>query len=155
VFHGLFRVNKKGDFNAAWGHYKDPKFCNEEAILAASKAFQHAVIRLEGYEAVADRAEAGDLVYFDPPYLPLTESADFTEYTLDGFSLKQHYELRDLFAELAKNDVKAILSNSDTPQSRVLYKDFQIHTVQAARVINRVASKRGKVSEIMVTNWTL
>ncbi len=152
-FNGLFRVNRKGEFNAAWGHYEAPKFCNEIALRSASTAFQKAEIRLEGYKAVADRALPGDFVYFDPPYIPLTESADFTEYTADGFSMKDQYELRDLFVELGKRGVKALLSNSDTPNTRVLYQDFQIHQVFAARVINRVATKRGRVAEVMVSNF--
>jgi DNA adenine methylase len=154
-FNGLFRVNKKkGHFNAAYGKYKNPKFLDPENIRAVSESLKLATIRVCSFtDGVLDRAVPGDFVYFDPPYVPTSEDSDFTEYTADGFTLADHTTLRDTYKALTEKGVKVLLSNADVPLVRELYKDYKIESIQANRVINVKADKRGKVPEVLVLNY--
>lgn len=154
-FNGLYRVNKKNQFNVPYGKYKNPKIVNENLINDMSKYFNsnHIEFKNGDFEEAVSGAERNDFVYFDPPYIPLTETSNFTSYTSDGFSLEDQERLRDLFFKLSKNGVKVMLSNSDTELTRNLYKDAIIHSVQANRAINSIAKKRGKVGEVIITSY--
>jgi len=99
---------------------------------------------------VGDRAEPGDVVYFDPPYQPVSATSSFTAYHRDGFGPADQERLRDLFATLARRGVHVLLSNSDTPLVQRLYRGFAIDRVYATRAINSRADKRGKVAELIV-----
>lgn len=94
----------------------------------------------------------GDFVYFDPPYMPVSATSNFTAYVV-AFGEKEHVALRDLIVELSKQDIKCMLSNSDTPWLRELYKDMNVTTVQAGRSINSDGAKRGAVTELVVRNY--
>jgi len=101
---------------------------------------------------VLDRAEPGDVVYFDPPYVPASKTASFTDYTRDGFTLDDQAKLRDVAAELKMRGLRVILSNSDAPVVRDLYRSgFDLRVVQCGRSINSKASKRGRVGELIIT----
>lgn len=154
-FNGLYRVNSKGEFNVPYGRYKNPKIANEENICAVSDYFNNNEIKMltGDYSTATESAKKDDFVYFDPPYIPLTETASFTSYTKEGFGLVQQEQLRDRFNDLSAKGVNVMLSNSDTPLTRELYKDANIHEAQASRSINSVASKRGKVSELIITSY--
>lgn len=152
-FNGLYRVNKKGQFNAPFGDYKNPKICNRENLIDCAHALQEADITCESFHHILERVEGGDFVYFDPPYVPVSETADFVSFTKDGFDNADHQILANVFAELANRDVYVMLSNSDTPFTRELYKDFYIDTVRARRSINSDGNKRGRVNEIIVRNY--
>jgi len=152
AFNGLYRVNRKGGFNVPMGKYARPNICDEASILSASAALQGAEIHHEGFESVLDRAEPGDVVYFDPPYVPASKTASFTDYTRDGFTLDDQAKLRDVAAELKMRGLRVILSNSDAPVVRDLYRSgFDLRVVQCGRSINSKASKRGRVGELIIT----
>ncbi|MBA1433677.1 DNA adenine methylase [Bombilactobacillus bombi] len=154
-FNGLYRVNKKGQFNVPYGKYKNPNIVNRDDILRVSNYFQQANIQIlcgDFQKAVAS-AQKNDLVYFDPPYIPLTSTANFTSYTKDDFTLEDQKRLCQTFFDLARRDVKVMLSNSDTALTRSLYKNANIHIVQARRAINSNAQKRGKINEVIITSY--
>lgn len=152
AFNGLYRVNRKGRFNVPIGSYVKPNICDRAGILSASAALQGAEIHNESFEAVLDRAEPGDVVYFDPPYVPASKTASFTDYTRNGFTLDDQARLRDVAAELKMRGLRVILSNSDSPIVRDLYRSgFDMRVVQCGRSINSKASKRGRVGELLIS----
>jgi len=121
-----------------------------------SKALQKVTIQNQDYKAVLKKAKKGDFVYFDPPYYPVSKTASFTSYTANSFLDKEQTELRDTFVELNKRGCFVMLSNSDTPFIYKIYsgiKDVKVSKVSAGRAINSNAAKRGKVSEVLVTNY--
>ncbi|MDH3624563.1 MAG: DNA adenine methylase [Myxococcales bacterium] len=152
-FNGLHRVNRKGEFNVPVGSYKSPRILNESGLHAASDALQAAKIECTGFESLLEKAKPGDFVYFDPPYEPVSETASFTSYARDGFSREHQVRLRDVYRALDRRGCKLMLSNSDVPVIRKLYRAFRIETVAAPRAINCNAKKRGKVSEVVVRNY--
>ncbi len=152
-FNGLYRVNKSGRFNVPFGKYTNPRICDEAGILAAGAALQCAELYTESYARILERAHRGDFVYFDPPYAPLTETADFVSFTRDGFDDVDHAVLAEVFTELADRGVRVMLSNSDTPMTRKLFKGWNVETVLARRNINSNGEKRGHVNEILVRSY--
>jgi DNA adenine methylase len=152
-FNGLYRVNARGDFNVPFGKHKNPTICNEPGLKAASLALQDTALHHRSYDKVLDEAQAGDFIYFDPPYHPRTTTSNFTNYTAGSFSEADQAALRDTFRVLADRGCKVMLSNSDTPLIRDLYADFHVEVVMAPRFVNRDASKRGPVSELVVRNY--
>lgn len=105
------------------------------------------------YKQAVATADTGDFVYFDPPYVPINITSNFTTYTKQGFGMVQQEQLRDLAKQLSQRGVKVMLSNSDTPTTRKIYDDpiFKLHEVQAMRYVNSKASGRGKVGELIIT----
>jgi DNA adenine methylase len=152
-YNGLYRVNRAGRFNVPMGRYTNPMLCDAPNLRACSAALRAAKLVVDDFEEVAGGARRGDFVYFDPPYVPLSGTADFTSYAPGGFGADQQRRLATLFARLARRGVHAMLSNSDTPAVRALYRDFPIACVLAARHINSRGSRRGKVAEVVVTTY--
>jgi len=155
-FNGMYRVNSKGGFNVPFGKYTNPIICDEENLSKVSKALQKVTIKNQDYKKVLERAKKGDFVYFDPPYYPVSKTASFTSYTADAFLENEQTELRDTFVELHKRGCFVMLSNSDTPFINKLYsniKGVKVSKVVAGRAINSNAAKRGKISEVLVTNY--
>ncbi|MBI3945833.1 MAG: DNA adenine methylase [Armatimonadetes bacterium] len=152
-YNGLHRENRAGQFNVPFGRYKNPTICDEENLRACSRALQRAEVSRRHFSSVLDVARPGDLVYFDPPYHPLSATANFTSYDRSGFGEGDQAQLRDVYAELTRRGVKAMLSNSDTPFIRSLYSDYEISQVHAPRIVNSRASGRGKVPEVIVRNY--
>lgn len=152
-FNGLYRTNLQGQYNVPFGHYKKPNFCNEENLRAASAALQGAQIECFEYSDAVSRAAEGDFVYFDPPYQPLTKTSSFTTYSRNGFKEEDQVRLSETFRDLASRGVHVMLSNSDTPLIRKLYKDFKPERVYANRAINSKGDKRGKISELVVRSY--
>lgn len=155
-FNGMYRVNSKGEFNVPFGKYQNPLICDEENLLKVSRALQNVEIRQQDYKQVLKKAKEGDFVYFDPPYYPISKTASFTSYTSELFLDKEQIELRDAFWELHKRGCFVMLSNSDTPFINKIYSELRgvrITKVQAGRAINANASKRGKITEVLVTNY--
>jgi len=150
-FNGLYRVNKAGKFNVPFGRYVNPTICNEVALRAASEALQGIAICEGDFESLCFNAGPGDAVYFDPPYMPVSGTANFTGYQSGGFQPKDQERLAGLCAQLIDRKVPFLLSNSDTPETRRIFSGFSIDTVQATRRINKDAAKRGAVSEILVS----
>lgn len=151
-FNGLWRLNKKGKFNVPLGKYKTYKFVDEDLFMECHKALLNTTIYAGDFEYHVKAAKAGDVCYFDPPYLPLNKTSNFTSYTKDGFTLDDHKRLANCFKETAAKGVKCLLSNSDTEVTRQLYKDFKIHTVEMPRSINSKGDKRDEVKEIVVVS---
>lgn len=152
-FNGLWRVNSKGEFNVPFGRYTNPKICNEPLLRGWHGVLQGVTIQAVDFATITKKAKEGDFVYFDPPYMPVSRTANFASYGAGGFGDTEQTRLRDEFARLAKCGTNAVLSNADTPASRALYKDFSCFVVKASRRINSNIKKRGDASELIVTNW--
>ena len=149
-YNGLYRVNSKGGFNVPYGRYKRPKIYDPERLMAAALALQDVTIRVADFEEICGEARRGDAVYLDPPYLPVSKTASFSAYHSDAFGLAEHERLAKAFGKLLKRGVRAVLSNSATPETRALYQTFKCSDVAVRRPINSVASRRGAVSELLV-----
>ncbi|NNE19342.1 MAG: DNA adenine methylase [Myxococcales bacterium] len=152
-FNGLHRVNRKGEFNVPVGSYKNPRILNEDALRAASEALRGADLRCASFDMLLENAKPGDFIYFDPPYEPVSATASFTSYASGGFSQDDQTRLRDVYEALDRRRCKLMLSNSDVPFIRRLYDGFKVDTVAAPRAINCDATKRGRVSEVVVRNY--
>lgn len=156
-FNGLYRVNSKGQFNVPFGKYKNPQIVNESVLRAVHdylSAYDVTIWNKDFAEVVAN-AKEGDFVYFDPPYDPVSDTSSFTSYSLDGFNREDQIRLSDVCVELDKRGCKFLLSNSATDFIKEIYeeKGFHIEIVSATRNINSVASKRGKIDEVLVMNF--
>ncbi|MBU3896612.1 MAG: DNA adenine methylase [Nanoarchaeota archaeon] len=152
-FNGLYRVNSKGKFNVPMGNYKNPSITKDNDLRCLSKLLKNVKILLMPFDKVLDYARRRDFIYFDPPYFPLKKGKSFTTYTKDNFLEKEQIRLAEVFRELDKRGCKVMLSNSNTKFIKNLYKDYNIHTVKANRMINCDATKRGPISEVVVTNY--
>jgi DNA adenine methylase len=152
-YNGLYRVNQTGEFNVPFGRHTDPDFVRERQIRKASDVLNDIEIYNRDFDYVVDHASKGDLVYLDPPYEPVSKTADFTQYQSDGFDKDDQRRLRDLAIELDGNGVHVVISNS--PPVGELYEDvsgFTIDIVDAARMVNSDADNRGDVAEVIITN---
>jgi DNA adenine methylase len=152
-YNGLYRVNSKGQFNVPMGRYRRPRIVNRDALRAASAALQQACLEVRDFREVVDLAQAGDFFYFDPPYAPLSETANFTGYTADCFDEQDQRDLAALFGRLTDRGCLCMLSNSYTPFVLDLYRSFRIETVYARRAVNSDANGRGKIREVVVLNY--
>ena len=149
-FNGLYRVNKSGGFNVPFGRYKNPRICDPDRLFLASEALQRAEILHASFSEVTKLAKPGDFVYFDPPYVPLSETSSFTSYTKDGFGISEQRHLRNIAENLKAREVDVLLSNSSAGAVFDLYENFEIEEVYATRAINSKASARGKVAEVLI-----
>jgi len=152
-FNGLYRENSDGEFNVSFGRYSNPDWIQEQRIRKASRVLQDTAVFNTDFSYVVDKASVGDLVYLDPPYEPVSKTADFNSYQAGGFDREDQRRLRDTVIELTEMDIFVILSNS--PPVTELYEDhdvFSISYVDATRAINSDASSRGEVSEVLITN---
>jgi DNA adenine methylase len=150
-FNGLWRVNRSGDFNVPIGRYTDPPICVPDALRAAHAVLARAELRSTDYQQAVADASRGDFVYFDPPYDPVTPTANFVSYSAVGFTPDNQRELAECVRKLAARGCRVMLSNSDTPFIRSIYRGFTIDRVKCARAINSNAAKRGDVDEVIVT----
>jgi DNA adenine methylase len=156
-YNGLYRVNRRGQFNVPFGRYKAPNYCDRSNLAAVSRALQDVDLACAPFECVLERARAGDWVYFDPPYAPLSRTANFTGYQANGFTAEDQRRLRDVGAELALRGVSVMVSNSDTELVRSLYAPptFALDRVLAQRAINSNGARRGKITELIVTSYPI
>jgi DNA adenine methylase len=152
-FNGLYRVNSSGRFNVPFGSHRNPTICDEANLRACSLALRGVRLEVRDFGKVARSARRGDLVYFDPPYAPVSSTSDFTAYAAGGFGWEQQERLAAVFGRLARRGVQVLMSNSDVPTLHALYAGFPLRVVHAARAINSVASKRGPVREIVVRGY--
>lgn len=153
AFNGLYRVNSKGRFNVPFGRYSNPKICDEENILLASEALKDARLSCKDFSTVLENAKSGDFVYFDPPYHPISKTANFTSYTKLDFSEEDQRRLNAVYSELDSRSVQVMLSNSSAPLIIELYSNYAPMTVMARRAINCKADRRGEVAEILALNY--
>lgn len=152
-FNGMYRENSKGGFNVPFGKHEKPTICDEKNLLAIAEQLSETEISCSSYELITKSAKKGDFVYFDPPYHPLSTTSSFTSYQAGGFSAKDQELLRDEFKRLSDLGCKVMLSNSDAPLINDLYKEFNIKKIYAARSINSKGNGRGKILEVVVTNY--
>lgn len=152
-YNGLYRENQSGGFNVPFGEHKNPDFVRKRQIRGASTLLSSIDIRNTDFSYVTDKADEGDLVYFDPPYEPVSKTADFTQYQSDGFDKSDQKRLRDTAAALNDAGIHVVISNS--PPVSELYEeldDFCVNYVDAVRMVNSDASNRGGVAEVIITN---
>ena len=152
-FNGMYRVNSKGEFNVPFGHYKNPRILDENNLINCSNLLQRTEIKHADFSEILKKVKKGDFVYFDPPYVPLSETSSFTSYTKDGFDIDMQFKLREVCDELDSMGVKFLLSNSDTKLVNELYENYNIKKVFASRQINANADGRGKITEVLVRNY--
>ena len=158
AFNGLWRVNSKGQNNVPYGKYKNPDIVAEERIAKVHEYLSNNEIQIEntGFEEATSKVKEGDFVYFDPPYVPLNQTSNFTSYSKNGFGIAEQKKLRDLFFELDKRGAFVMLSNSTADLVYELYDKKGIakfHTVETKRVISAKASSRGTINELVITNY--
>lgn len=158
-FNGLYRVNRKNEFNVPMGSYKKPTICDTENLLAVSEALQKVKILCGDFEQTLPYAEENTLFYFDPPYKPLSETSSFNSYAKDDFNDEEQIRLRDFCNKLDTLNHTWILSNSDVKGKNAednffdeLYAEFSIQRVNAKRSINANPEKRGLLTELLITN---
>ena len=153
-FNGLYRVNRKGEFNVPFGKYKNPIYFEKENLLKCNKFLQNIEIQHGEFTTYRDKIQTDDFVYFDPPYFPITDTSNFTSYTKDGFGINEQRKLLDFLQEIDNRGAFFMLSNSYSDFTMDFYKEFNIDIIDVGRSINSRADKRGKVKEIIVRNFS-
>ena len=159
-FNGLYRVNKKGQFNVPMGSYKNPLICDEENLRLVSEKLQDVTIVCGDYREAADFIDEKTFVYFDPPYRPLTETSGFTAYTENLFNDAEQIELAKFVDLMDKKGAKIVISNSDPKNTNSddnffddIYSKHNINRVEANRMINSKGASRGKIKELLISNF--
>ena len=154
-YNCLYRVNNAGEFNSPFGNYRNPNIVNAPVLRAVSHYFNTAEIHMRSgdYENILNEIPQGTFIYLDPPYDPVSETANFTGYVRGGFSKEDQVRLRQCCDQLRSRRMRFMLSNSDTEFIRREYKTYKIEKVQAKRSINSVGEKRGDVDEVIVRNY--
>ena len=155
AFNGLYRENSNGKFNVPFGKYTNPKILDKENILAVSKALQTDETTCLDFEKAVAQAKKGDFVYFDPPYQPISKTSSFTGYTKQDFVEKDQQRLFNCFKTLDKKGCLVMLSNSYSPLVKDLYAEFNQKIVMASRAISCKGEGRGKIKELIVTNYAI
>ncbi len=149
-FNGLWRVNRRGQMNTPIGRYANPTICDPARLLACAAVLQMATLRCGPWQATVADAAKGDLIYFDPPYVPVSATSSFTAYAAGGFTDDHQAELAAAVRDLVRRGVHVRVSNSDCKRVRQLYKGLRIVKVKVARSINADAARRGAVGEVIV-----
>lgn len=154
-YNGLYRVNNAGEFNSPYGNYRNPNIINAPVLRAVSAYFNSADVHISAgdYAKVLQNLPKGTFVYLDPPYDPVSETANFTGYSRGGFTRDDQVRLREHCDDLNTRGIKFMLSNSATDFITDQYKDYNITIVRAKRSINSVGSKRGDVDEVVIRNY--
>ena len=160
-YNGLFRLNAGGEFNVPAGRYANPRILDDANVRRVASILGHASVDLEcePFHRAVEGARAGDFVYFDPPYAPLSGTSRFTSYTAEGFGMSEQERLRDVIVRLANRGCYILVSNSTAPEIVQLYSTSTVkaagitcHRVAARRAINSKASLRGPIDEFVITN---
>lgn len=158
-YNGLFRVNSQGQFNVPFGRYKKPNILDEAVLMAVSKYLNKPQVKLFNmdFADAVKKAKECDFVYFDPPYDPVSDTASFTGYDVNGFNRNEQIRLKQIFDNLTAKGCRVMLSNSRTDFIMDLYKDYQdkMKIVKATRSINSQALKRGKIDEVLILNYEI
>jgi DNA adenine methylase len=152
-FNGLYRVNQKGQFNVPIGSSLNRLICDEFTIRSVSKALKDVTVKESDFEAIVKNAKSDDFIYIDPPYYPLSAYSDFTRYTKEKFYEEDQVRLKEKIDKLSKIGSKVMVSNSDCEFIRNLYKGYKLHTVYSGRNLNCKKGQRGKISELLITNY--
>jgi DNA adenine methylase len=161
-FNGLFRVNSKGGFNVPFGDHKNPRICYDGNLHSISKLIQNTTILKGDFTMSKDFIDSNTFVYFDPPYRPLNKTSSFTSYSKFEFTDEEQLKLATFFEKMDHKGAKMLLSNSDpkneNPEDDFFedaYESYQIYRVKASRAINSKASKRGKINELIIPNYSV
>lgn len=152
-FNGMYRENKSGHFNVPFGNKVNINLGDTENLLTAASILGNAKIFNHSYIETTKDAKRGDLVYFDPPYVPLTATATFTSYSAEGFGFEKQEELANEFARLDGIGVKVVQSNSSSPLVEELYRNYKLVPVSASRNISAKSTGRKPVTELIITNF--
>ena len=152
-FNGLYRVNSKWQFNVPFGRYSNPTICDVDTLLSCHEALQNTTMKNDDFENILEYAEKWDLIYLDPPYDTLSDTANFTSYNEKWFGKDEQVRLFEAYQKLDKKWCYVMLSNHNTPLINELYKDYNIKVIYANRSINSNAKKRGKVEETVILNY--
>lgn len=159
-FNGLYRVNKKGQFNVPIGSYKKPLICDESNLRAVSEKLKNVTIVCGDYREAANFIDEHTFVYFDPPYRPITDTSNFTAYTENLFNDREQIELAVFVNQMDKKGAKIVISNSDPKNTNAddnffddIYANHTIKRVEANRMINSNSEARGKVKELLISNF--
>lgn len=159
-FNGLYRVNKKGQFNVPCGKYKKPTICDASNLRNLSYLIRNVNFEYGDYKQSEKHVDSNTFVYFDPPYRPLSSTSGFTSYTKEDFNDDNQKELANYFRLLDKKNAKLMLSNSNPKNTNEndnffeeIYKGFNINEILAKRMINANANGRGEISELLITNY--
>ncbi len=160
-FNGLYRVNKSGKFNVPFGRYTSPTICDAKTIMADSQILQKVEILTGDFENTALKIKENTFFYFDPPYRPLSNTSSFNDYAKEAFNDIAQVRLKQFCDKLHQRGILFLLSNSDSMNANGedrffydLYSDYTINRVWASRNVNANASKRGKLTEIVVDNFS-
>ena len=158
-FNGLYRVNRKGQFNVPMGAYKNPTICDDENLRNIHEALQNVTIVCGDYTLSKSFIDKDTFVYLDPPYRPISETSAFTAYNSDVFDDEEQIRLSKFIDEINLSGAKIVLSNSDPKNVNEddnffddLYKNYKINRVEASRAINSKGDKRGKINELLICN---
>jgi len=153
-FNGLWRVNKKNEFNTPFGNYRNPKIINEVLIFNVSQFLKNVRIECNDFEKfLMENARKEDFIYLDPPYHQVSKYSDFKRYTKDFFGIEEQIKLAETYKKLHEKGCKLLLSNSYSELILSLYKDFNLTIVLAKRNINKDPNGRGKIKEVLVKNY--
>ncbi|MEE9227292.1 MAG: DNA adenine methylase [Acidobacteriota bacterium] len=153
-YNGLYRVNSKGLFNVPIGRYVNPRICDAANLRLVSHALRGCELLDKPFEEAPEYCRGGDLVYLDPPYQPISATSKFTSYTAGQFTAEDQERLASVFTELDRNGCLLMMSNSDSPLIRKLYRArFRIRTVRARRAINSRSDRRGPIRELLICNY--
>lgn len=153
-FNGLYRVNSKGQFNVPYGRYSNPKYADEENLRECSEYLKNVQIENKDFSYIKYYIKEGDLVYFDPPYVPLNKTSNFTQYTKEAFDHDTQVRLKALCDYINKVGAYFMLSNSYTEYILGLYGNYyNVNVVSANRSVNCRGDNRGKVKEVIITNY--
>ena len=147
-YNGLCRYNLKGGYNVPFGRYKSPYFPEKEMLAFHAKA-KKAKFVLSSFESIIQSAKNGDVIYCDPPYVPLSPSANFTSYSTGGFNMDKQQQLADLANETAKKGISILISNHNTEFTRKAYAQAQIKNFHVQRFISCNGKKRGTAGELL------
>lgn len=151
-YNGLYRVNRRGQFNVPFGRHRNPNICSANNLRAVQRALRGVTILADDFERCLEFADRGDFIYLDPPYHPLSDTAHFTSYTSDDFGIEDQRRLARLFGELDRRGCRVMLSNSNTGLVRELYRDYQQVEVEASRAISSKVNGRGAILELLIIN---
>src|SRR3989344_5620862 len=152
-FNGVYRLNKSGQYNVPIGSSLNRVICDPEAIRKASAALKTASLQCEDFEKHLGGAKKNDFVYLDPPYVPISEYSDFTRYTKEKFYKRDQIRLSEIVKELDARGCYVMLSNSSANLVKELYSQFNIHVVRSGRNLNSKKERRGKIAELLITNY--
>ena len=152
-FNGLYRVNSKDEFNVPFGKKSKVNTYDGSNLITVSNylTMNDITIQCVDFEESVKTAKKGDFVYFDPPYD--SDTSTFNSYTEEGFGKDEQRRLAEVFKDLDKRGVYVMLSNHNTILVKELYKDYYVHVIEAKRNINSNGKKRGKVEEVIITNF--